>query len=151
VRCGLEPRLPRRRAERLARDAADDQHRRPLLPADRASPDRLVRDEDEGARRGIDLVPVECEDGVPCRDEVELLVPAGARAELVVLLDHPRAVRGSDVGVHAEALDPEPEPDRVDAELARADDRRDLLEARRLSAPVRRQRPTLRARAGRGA
>ena len=75
---------------------------------------------------------------------------AGAGAELVVLLDHAAAVGKRRVGVYSEALDPEADAHGENRELARAGDRRDLVEVRRHGAAVRPQRQPLRARAARG-
>jgi hypothetical protein len=86
---------------------------------------------------------------VALRDEVELLVAAGARPELVVLLDHVPPVGQSRVRVHAEALDSEADPNREDAELGCTDDRRDLVQMRLFGAAIRRQQPPLRERGAR--
>ena len=86
----------------------------------------------------------------PAGDEVELLVTAGAGAELVVLLDHAAAVGQRRVGIDSEALDSEADAHRENPELARAGDRRDLVEVRPHGAAVRPQLQPLRARAARG-
>jgi hypothetical protein len=69
-------------------EASDDEHRRALLATDRLAADFRIRDEDERPLGRVDLLAVEGEERVALRDEVELLVAAGAGPELVVLLDH---------------------------------------------------------------
>src|SRR6185503_2834760 len=138
------------RLERLARYTAGYEHGRPLHEPDRRAPHFRVRDEDERSAGRIDLLAVEGEDRVAPGDEVELLVTAGAGAELVVFLDHPAAVGERRIGVDSEALDPEADAHWENPEPARAGDRRNLVELPPHGAAVRPQRQPLRARAARG-
>ena len=59
------------------------------------------------------------EPGPAREDDVKLLVAPGAGSELVVLLDHPPARLAEPVGVDAECVDPERDPDRDRVELPR--------------------------------
>ena len=73
------------------------------------------------------LLAVEDEAGAPTRDEVELLV-AELRA-LSVRLDDVDACLLGGVGIGAEGVDPEREPDRAPGQRAGAGDGRDLVES----------------------
>jgi hypothetical protein len=87
---------------------------------------RRVWHEDIGP--GVDLVLLAIEDelGAPFGDEVELLV-AELRALGVRLDDVDPGLLGR-IGVRAERLDPEREPDGTPSQRPRAWDRLDLLE-----------------------
>jgi len=87
---------------------------------------RRVWHEDIGP--GVDLVLLAIEDelGAPFGDEVELLV-AELRALGVRLDDVDPGLLGG-IGVRAERLDPEREPDGTPSQRPRAWDRLDLLE-----------------------
>src|SRR6185437_14339427 len=50
-------------------------------------PCRLRLDEDDGALRCVDFLAVERERRTSLHDDIELFLPVGARAELVVLAD----------------------------------------------------------------
>ena len=94
------------------------------------APRRVARilDVDERAGRRRDALAVDGERRAPGEDEVELLVAAGPRAELVVLADDLLARLGRPPGVDPERLDPEHGADHVPARAALVGVAVDLVE-----------------------
>src|SRR5919198_2655475 len=97
--------LPRRDLVRLADAAADREHGRPRLLGHRLAPLGRIIEEDARARRRVDGLLAAGEGGAAAQHDVELLVPAGAAAALVVRLDDVLA-RLRRVGVDPERADP---------------------------------------------
>ena len=58
-----------------------------VLLRDRAAPLRRIADEDQGAGGRVDLLVAEGEGRRPREDDVQLLLPGCAEADLVVLAD----------------------------------------------------------------
>src|SRR5215218_2401067 len=83
---GAEEELPRRDRVRLADGAADREHGRARLDGDRRAQHVRLVEEHARARGRVELLAGDGEARVARHDDVELLVPAGARAALVVLL-----------------------------------------------------------------
>jgi hypothetical protein len=115
-------------AETPARRRRHDEHGRSGLPGDCTATHSRIADKDEGALGGVDLVLADGEDGAALSDEVQLLVAARAAPELVVLFDHRTPFLVGLVGVDAERLNPEMDPNGLDLELRRGADRGDRVE-----------------------
>src|SRR4051794_8453820 len=89
----------------LSGGAADGEDDRAVLGRAGAPLCRRVADEDSRATRCADLLAVDRERARALDHDVELLMTARARTELVVLADDGRALLGLVVGVHAERAD----------------------------------------------
>ena len=129
--------LPGRRLVRAARLAADRQHDGALLLLERDALHGRVADEDDRAGRRVEILAVDRELRAAAEDDVHLLVPAGAAAQLVVVLDDVLADALARVDVRPERADPEPAPQRVPDD-ARDRDRVEVVEVHGL--PTRRHR-----------
>ena len=128
-RDGLGNPLPRRDFVWPPGSAADGQRGRVRPGCDGASLRCGITDENNGPGRRLELVPGNGEQCGPVEDDVQLLVPPGTAAELVVLLDQLVARRLGPVGVDPERAYAERPPERLPLELAESGQRLDVGEA----------------------
>ena len=120
-------RLPRRDFS-LARRAAHGERRRVRFRGHRAPASGRIADEDDRPGRRVELLSGDGE-ACPAPDhDVQLLVVAGARSELVVLLDQLVTWALGPVGVDPERRHAERTPQRLPLELAERRQRLDLVE-----------------------
>src|SRR5215218_1700863 len=104
--------LPRGDAERLTAFPAHGQDNGALLLCCGTADTRRIAHEDYGAHRSRVLAAVDREARPARGHDVDLLVAAGTRADLVVLADQLLARRRRLPGVDPERADPERRPDR---------------------------------------
>ena len=122
-RFGAEAVLPRGHFEGAAGPPADRQGDRAGLDRRGGAAHRRIVDGDERPGRPVELLAGDRECRVAGDDEVDLFVPAGAAAELVVILDELASGGVRDVGVHAEGVDAEQVAQRLPAQLGRKAER----------------------------